>query len=109
MADTERPTAAPTPAPTATTNATEGPRDVEMTAQTLNVLTASPGHAIGQTCPDCCHWALAANVQPRRVREYDKNGRRVFYVGMLFEEWLAYHHHIVTHQQLDRRLQVLSA
>jgi hypothetical protein len=56
--------------------------DVPLTPTTASVLVALAGHPV------------------------DGRAETAFTVPLLFHEWLAYHHHIVTHQQLDRRMQV---
>lgn len=79
--------------------------DVPLTPETASVLVALTGHPLGHRCPGCCHWILPTTVEPR-VLSADGRGESRFAVPLRYHEWLAYHHHIVTHQQLDRRTQV---
>jgi hypothetical protein len=42
-------------------------------------------------CAACCHWALPLTIPPRKTP-------LGFVVPLRFEEWLAYHLHVTTHQ-----------
>jgi hypothetical protein len=105
MADTTELATAPPVAPSF---------DVPLTPETVSVLVALAGHPVGQPCPHCCHWILASyadarvvDMYPHRVLTTDGRKATEFSVALPYHEWLAYHHHIVTHQGLDRRMQVV--
>lgn len=80
-------------------------REVELNDATAHMLIASPEFPVGQPCPHCCHWILPSVAQQRIVTMDGRTATR-FAVVLRYHEWLAYHHHIVTHQGLDRRMQV---
>lgn len=51
-------------------------------------------HTVEGPCDVCCPWTYAF-----RPRQQEFAG---VIVPMLFNEWLVYHLHVVTHQRLDR-------
>jgi hypothetical protein len=74
-------------------------------ARGLAVHTAGMRRAAGTVgrCADCCHWSLPFNP-PYAGRDTP------FAVPLLFNEWIVYHWHVVTHQRLhDHVARVLVA
>lgn len=85
-------------------------REVPLTPQTATVLALSPGHPVGERCPLCCHWILpVSGAREDQILTMDGRSGTQFAVALRYHEWIAYHLHIITHQQLDRQMQVLVA
>lgn len=83
-------------------------REVPLNDQTATLLAVHPGHiARAEPCPLCCHWVLpVSGARPDQFRTLDGKVRTKFQIAMTFEEWIVYHLHVVSHQGLDRRMQV---
>lgn len=82
--------------------------EVPLTPVTANALIVLPARPINEPCPACCHWSLPCHQPPREFTQDGRAGLR-YVVPLTYQEWLVWHHHVVTHQALDRRMQVFVA